>query len=66
MNVTINGKTKTVPCNLSLRELIEQNKLNPDAVVIEINRNIVPKSDYSAISLKENDVIEIVSFVGGG
>jgi len=66
MNVTINGKPKTLSPGIKLCELIKQNKLNQNAVVIEINRNIIQKNDYAAISLKEHDVVEIVCFVGGG
>lgn len=66
MKVTINGKTQTLLPGLTLQELIAQYKLDPDTVVVEINRDIIQKNDYAAVRLKENDVIEIVCFVGGG
>lgn len=66
MNITINGNQKAIEPHLNLLELIEHHNLNKDAVVIEINRNIIQKNDFAATHLKENDIIEIVSFVGGG
>lgn len=35
-------------------------------IAVEINGNIIPKSKYDTTILKDNDIIEIVSFVGGG
>lgn len=66
MNIIVNGNRTILSERLSLREFIEQNHLNQDAIVIEINRTIIQKKDYTSVSLKENDVVEIVSFVGGG
>jgi thiamine biosynthesis protein ThiS len=38
----------------------------PDHIVVEHNLNITSKADWQKIALKEDDSIEIVSFVGGG
>ena len=35
-------------------------------IAVEKNGNIVPKSEYSNTILCDGDVIEVVSFVGGG
>lgn len=35
-------------------------------IAVEINGEIVPKSEYPSRVLKEGDSVEIVSFVGGG
>ena len=35
-------------------------------VHIEKNGEIVPKSKYSEVTIQDEDVIEVVSFVGGG
>ena len=35
-------------------------------IAVEINGSIIPKSKYQTTILKQNDTIEIVSFVGGG
>ena len=35
-------------------------------VAVELNGDIVPKAQYSEIVFKDDDNVEVVSFVGGG
>lgn len=35
-------------------------------IAVERNGDIVPKTEYDKVIIEENDVIEVVSFVGGG
>lgn len=35
-------------------------------IAVEVNEEIVPKSAYADCVLKDGDVVEVVSFVGGG
>lgn len=35
-------------------------------IAVERNGDIVPKAEYDNVTIEENDVIEVVSFVGGG
>ncbi len=65
MNLTVNGQPKTVEEGTTLRTLVEQFKLSPEKVAIELNRRLA-KSDKYDLPLKEGDEVEIVTFVGGG
>lgn len=65
MNLTVNGQLKTVEAGTTLRTLVEQFKLSPEKVAIELNRRLA-KSDKYDLPLKEGDEVEIVTFVGGG
>lgn len=61
----VNGKVKEVePCNVS--ELMNILNLNVKRVVVEVNGTIVEASNFNEFKLKENDSIEVISFVGGG
>jgi thiamine biosynthesis protein ThiS len=40
--------------------------MKPDRVAIELNREIVPRGQWSQTRLNEGDRLEIVHFVGGG
>ncbi len=40
--------------------------IDPRRVAIELNLEILPKTDYGTTSLRDGDKIEIVQFVGGG
>ena len=66
MLIKINGKEEMVQLASTLEELLLGKKLMPERVVIEHNSTIVPRENLSKTALKENDTVEIVSFVGGG
>ena len=47
-------------------ELLRLKGLKPERVVVELNGEIVDKPRYGEVTLKENDTLEILGFVGGG
>lgn len=50
----------------TLAEYLITTDYDPKRIAVERNGNIVPKAQYSERILIDGDVIEIVSFVGGG
>ena len=50
----------------SLISLLEYFKLSQGRVAVEINGKVIKKTDYNQTIINENDVIEIIHFVGGG
>ena len=64
--IKINGENKFIPQNISIVELLEIFKINKERVVIELNKEIIKKDRYNSTSIKENDELEIITFVGGG
>ena len=64
--ITINGKTIGLSENITVSEYLKQNQYHPERIAIELNGSILPKSAYDSTVLKDEDVMEIVSFVGGG
>lgn len=66
MRVVINGKERTVPEALTIRELLEHLELEPPLVVVERNRQIVERDRYPDVRVEPGDQLELVHFVGGG
>jgi len=66
IKITVNGRLKSISENQSLFDLIIKLKIPIKKVAIELNRKIIDKKSISKISLKKNDIIEIVHFIGGG
>jgi len=66
MIVKINGKETEIPQNLNIRELLEYLNIKTNYVAVELNKEIVKRSQWEQTFLKENDILEIVTFVGGG
>lgn len=63
--VKINGVLMEL-AGQTLATYLENTDYNPKRIAIERNGEIVPKSQYTTTILENEDVIEIVSFVGGG
>jgi len=55
-----------IETGLSLGALLDQLQVRPGRVVVERNRDIVPRDAYGTTTLAEGDILEIVHFVGGG
>ena len=39
---------------------------NPKHIVVELNEEILPKTEYDSTAIADGDVVEILSFMGGG
>jgi len=66
VSVTINGQPKRATASATLEQLLAQLSLDPRAVVVEHNREIVRREQLAARRIAEGDALEIVHFVGGG
>ncbi len=66
MHLRINGEDLLFVSLISVAELIAQRKLRSETVVVEYNGVILHRDKWGATLLKENDTLEILSFVGGG
>lgn len=66
MILKINGKEKKVSEGISISQLLDELNIQKDRVAVELNKEIAKKSQWENIYLKEGDVLEIVTFVGGG
>jgi thiamine biosynthesis protein ThiS len=65
MKLKVNGDDRELADGITVRELVQQFKLTPEKVAIELNRRLIRAEKYDQ-SLKEGDEVEIVTFVGGG
>ena len=63
--VKING-TELDAAGKTVAQYLETTEYNRSRIAVERNGEIVPKSEYDSTLLKDGDVIEVVSFVGGG
>ncbi len=66
MKLKINGEERETVDGISLTGLLESLQIRPGRVVVERNREIVPRDSYGATMLADGDTLEIVHFVGGG
>lgn len=62
----INGKDVDFKENINIIDLLNNYNLNKDRVVVEINFNIIDENQYENYIINKEDIIELISFVGGG
>ena len=66
MQVQINGEVKELPTHSSVADVLALLAVTGRRVAVEVNLDIVPKSQHSTTVLKAGDKIEIVHAIGGG
>ncbi len=66
MKIQLNGHEIEVLDGISLLQLIEDRGLAGKRLAVEVNREIVSKSEHINFELQERDSIEIVHAIGGG
>jgi len=63
--VRVNGEEFDI-AGKTLAEYLAGTEYDLKRIATELNGEILPKASYSATVLKDGDVVEVVSFVGGG
>lgn len=63
--VMINGEAKEI-AGKNLLEYLKENGFNPEQLVVERNFEIISKEQFGSVTIQDEDVIELLRFVGGG
>lgn len=66
MNISINKEMISLPEETTVTDLLERLDIERIHIAVEINMEIIPKSEFDEYRLKENDNVEIIRAVGGG
>ena len=66
MHIQLNGERYELPDGQSVADLLQRLELTGRRLAVELNRDIVPRSQHAATFLVENDNVEVVHAIGGG
>ncbi|MEX0617720.1 MAG: sulfur carrier protein ThiS [Pseudohongiellaceae bacterium] len=66
MQIKVNGKNLEVAEHVTVQGLIQFLDLGNGRVAVELNREILPRSEHDTQVLRQNDIVEIVQAIGGG
>ncbi|MGK2945637.1 MAG: sulfur carrier protein ThiS [Desulfuromonadales bacterium] len=66
MEIIFNGKPREIQASISIQEFLDQQRLDCLQVVVEHNRNIIPRQRLAETVLNRGDTLEVIHFVGGG
>ena len=66
MRIQLNGEPFELPDGQTVADLIGRLDLAGRRVAVELNLDIVPRSQHATTVLNEGDQIEVVHAIGGG
>ena len=66
ITIFLNGSNKQLDDNTSISQLLETLSLGDKRLAVELNQQIVPRSDFTSVTLNDQDHVEIVQAIGGG
>lgn len=64
--IFINGHSFNCYNNMSLKDILLYLNFNLDTIIVEYNKEIVTSNRFDKVLLYSNDIIEIITIVGGG
>ena len=66
INIKLNGDACNLEEPMDVLSLLESLKIVPGSVVVERNQEILHRSMFDRVVLKDGDELELIRFVGGG
>ena len=66
MNVYVNRTPVELPGDTTVSELLERQRIAADGTAVAVNNRVVPRSEWAATPLHEEDRITIIRAVCGG
>ena len=67
MNIKVNGNQLTLEREITIKELLNLQQVEmQDYVTVQINEGLIDQEMFNSTTLKENDYVEFLYFMGGG
>jgi sulfur carrier protein len=66
MRIQLNGEPFELPDGATVAALLTRLDLTGRRIAVELNQDIVPRSQHAETSLNEGDQVEVVHAIGGG
>ncbi|HUI81407.1 MAG TPA: sulfur carrier protein ThiS [Bryobacteraceae bacterium] len=66
IEIVLNGEPRTAPQGQTVLGLVEQLRLDPSRIAVELDRRIVKQPRWADTVLHPGAEVEVVQFVGGG
>jgi thiamine biosynthesis protein ThiS len=66
ITIVLNGNKKQVDDNTNINKLLENLDLSEKRLAVEVNQQIIARSDFDSFTLNDQDSVEIVQAIGGG
>ena len=65
-SIQLNGEPREFDRGLTVLQLLQELGVPVETVLVECNREVLPRAQFETRPIEDGDVIELVRFVGGG
>ena len=66
MKITVNGQERALAAPVTVAVLLDTLDMTGKRVAVEVNREIVPRSQHAQFQINDQDRVEVVNAIGGG
>ncbi|MGD8956915.1 MAG: sulfur carrier protein ThiS [Chromatiaceae bacterium] len=66
MHILLNGKPREVAADSTLADLLATLELQNRRFAVEVNEELIPRSEHAGHALRADDRVEVVQAIGGG
>ena len=66
VQIVLNEEPRTFAAGATVADLVGALGLGPRRIAVEVNRAVVPRTEYGSTVLHDGDTVEVIHFVGGG
>jgi sulfur carrier protein len=67
MKIKVNGAVQEIEAGVSIANLLIRNKVEqPEMVSVQLNGEFVQRDHYGVTTLKKDDEVDFLYFMGGG
>ena len=66
MEIFLNGETQQIEKACNIANLLKELELENKRLAVEVNLEIIPRSQFNDYTLSQGDKVEIVQAIGGG
>ncbi len=66
MQFEFNGEVQEATAPLNVRALLDRLELTERRVAVAVNDEVVPRSRFESVEIRDGDRVEVIQAVGGG
>ncbi len=66
MQFEFNGEVQEATAPLNVRALLDRLELTERRVAVAVNDEVVPRSRFETVEIRDGDRVEVIQAVGGG
>ena len=66
ITIVLNGEKTEIETGSNIEQLLQKLNIENKRLAVEINQQIIPRSEFASQTFSEMDKVEIVQAIGGG